>query len=678
MFNQPDSKYSIVLEGQYNWAIVLLSLMIAWLGSYVAISLNKRVRMNSFFHRDVWLFFSSVAMGIGIWAMHFIGMSAYQLPIEMKYNHIITILSIFPAVGASFIAFHLVNRLKQSLRNNIIASVLMGFGIAFMHYLGMYSMLVDAQIVYQAEVFILSIIIAVAVSFFALYAISAFNKKIEHRGFKLVISLLLASAVSMMHYVAMFGTTFYVTDGYLNIPSAMDHEGKALLIAMVAVSVSVLLLLLMVSIYLDRYIDYRIKFFDTQTNLPNGRYYEKEIQKNNNQLVLAVWQINSLKAVNYAYSYNDGDKLVNYIANTLKAVHLPNTMLYRLKEDQFAFLMYRTDRLPLLERKMQEVARIWDGAKYQGKPFYLQSSCAIASVEQSKKVKYLYNDAQTVFKHPSTLFQQEVAVYRPSFHLYSFEEKILADLDQAMDKNELFLVYQPKIHSDLERIAGVEALVRWNHPEHGFLSPATFIPIIEKTERITDLTDWVIENACKQLSDWQQQIGADWTIAINIPGDYVSSARLVNKLKKMQDKYQVEPRSIELELTETRFVQSIEEANHSIAKFRSLGFSVALDDFGTGLSSLSYLKKMEISTLKMDKSFVDQVPQSPKDASILKAMIDLGQSLGLAIVVEGIETEDQVTYLRQVASSLLFQGFYFAKPMKAAELLEWSKKHYLH
>ncbi|CQR45980.1 Oxygen sensor protein DosP [Paraliobacillus sp. PM-2] len=677
MFFQPDSNYSIAIEGHYNWLLVLLSLLIAWFSSYVAISSNQRLKKNSFFHKNIWLLFSSIAMGIGIWAMHFIGMSAYQLPIPIQYNHYITILSILPAIGAAFLAFRLINRPIRSLNMNIISSVSMGIGIIIMHSLGMHSMISDAQTVYRFDMFIIACIIAVAISFLSLFSISMFDKQMGNKGLKFFISLLLAAAISIMHYVAMLGTTFYIPKNYLTTQSDIKQFNTILLIAMVATSVSILLLLLMASIFLDRYIDHRVRFFDTQTRLPNGRYYEKEIQKNANNLVLAVWQINSLDEINHAYSYDDGDKLVDYIANTLKSVRLLNTTLYRMKGNQFAFLMHRTDRITHLEQVMQEIAKVWDDPIFlEEKPIHLETSCAI-TYSENNNAKDLYSDALTVFSHPSTRFQQDVVLYDPTIHRFSFDQKILTGLDQAMEKNELFLVYQPKICSNSSEVIGFEALIRWKHPEYGHLSPGTFIPIIERTDRIFDLTDWVINTACQQLKKWRQQKHIEWTIAINIPGDYVSSPRLVDTLQHMYKQYQIESVYIELELTETSFVQSIEEAKRSITTFRTLGYSVALDDFGTGLSSLSYLKKMEISTLKVDKSFVDHVPESLKDASILKAMIDLGQSLGLQVVIEGIETKEQVDYLQKVADSLLFQGYYFAKPMKPTEVITWVKKHYL-
>ncbi|GAA5416073.1 putative signaling protein PA1727 [Paraliobacillus ryukyuensis] len=678
MFKQPDPNYYVVLEGHYQWVIVLISIAIVWFAAYVAITSNQRIVQHSFFSKSIWILFSSIAMGIGIWAMHFIGMSAFMMPLKMSYNHLLTILSIVPAFGASFLAFYLVNRNNRSPWLNIGSAIVMGLGISSMHYIGMESMVMEAKMVYTLEIFVLSIIIAIVVSFIAIYILSSLQERRKRAWVNAGIAVLLAVAVSSMHYVGMFGTKFYVPTEYISSHHQAWHMDMNLLIAGVFVSVFILLLLFLVSIFLDRYIDYRVRFFDLETRLPNGRYYERELQKNRNSQAIAVWQINDLDKVNNEYGYETGDKLVQFIAKTLRMVRIPSVTLYRMESNRFAFLTHRDDQLSLLQEEMAYIAKRWKRLTFADSELLeLKSSCSIACIEDSVDVNKLYNDALTVFEHPSTMFQQEVVRYDPAIHRFSFDQKISEDLDQAMEADELFLVYQPKVSSDDGKVKGFEALVRWEHPTFGFLSPGVFIPILEHSNRIFDLTDWVIETVYQQLLEWNKELRCSINIAINIPGDYVSSQRLLEKLTQMKTTYNINAK-IELEVTETSFVSSIETANHSISQFRELGFSVALDDFGTGLSSLSYLKQMAITTLKIDKSFVDRVPESEKDANILKAIINLGQSLGLQVVIEGVETKTQVTYLQEIASSFLFQGYYFSKPMEAAKVIEWIKTHELN
>lgn len=192
---------------------------------------------------------------------------------------------------------------------------------------------------------------------------------------------------------------------------------------------------------------------------------------------------------------------------------------------------------------------------------------------------------------------------------------------------------------------------------------------LEGNDRMLDVTDWIIEQTCLQISRWRKKEISFGQVAINIPGQYVTSSRLLQVLKKTLYKYDFEPNMIELEIKETSFVKNIEEAMRAVSVLRHEGFSVALDDFGTGVSSLSYLKKIPISTLKIGKSFVDVVPLSEKYSSIIQAIIALGNSLNLSIVFEGVEAEEQPKFLASTCDQPIIQGCYFAKPMMPQELI---------
>jgi EAL domain-containing protein (putative c-di-GMP-specific phosphodiesterase class I) len=238
-------------------------------------------------------------------------------------------------------------------------------------------------------------------------------------------------------------------------------------------------------------------------------------------------------------------------------------------------------------------------------------------------------------------------------------------------------VYQPKINASSQEISGVEALIRWNHPVHGFLSPGLFIPALEKSGKMFDLTDWVIHKVCQQLDQWKKEGHSVCHVSVNIPGTYITSARLLKTLNNCVGKYDISTKDLELEITETSVVSDIENAIRAVGEIRKQGFSVALDDFGTGVSSLSYLKRLPISTLKIDKSFVDGVPESKKESAIITAIVSLCHSLDIETVVEGVENVQQFNYLTSLPKSPTIQGYYFAKPMKHEELITWMKDFHL-
>lgn len=271
----------------------------------------------------------------------------------------------------------------------------------------------------------------------------------------------------------------------------------------------------------------------------------------------------------------------------------------------------------------------------------------------------------------NAFYKHEVIEYNPEVHTYTFEKHLVQDIDRAIIENELFVVYQPKICSNTKEIFGVEALLRWNHPLHGLVSPGVFIPILEENGKMHEVTDWIIRHVCKQISAWNGEGIEGFKVAINIPGTYFTSPKLMATLKESVSEYRIESSYLELEITETSVIDHIEHAIRAVGEFKEYGFSVALDDFGTGVSSLSYLKRLPISTLKIDKSFVDDVPRSDKDSAIIKAIISLGHSLKLKVVIEGVESEEQVKFLVTNAENPIIQGYYYSKPLMAKDFISW-------
>ena len=250
----------------------------------------------------------------------------------------------------------------------------------------------------------------------------------------------------------------------------------------------------------------------------------------------------------------------------------------------------------------------------------------------------------------------------------SFEEEVMEQIPYAMEQGELYLVYQPKFHAKSATFNNVEALIRWNHPKKGFISPGVFIPILEKHPIIFDVTDWIIEVVCKQLHDWSKRGIQIEVVSVNIPGTYVTNERLKQTLVDAVTKYNIRPNQLELEITETSYVDNIDEAIQAVLQFRQLGFLVAIDDFGTGVSSLSYLKMLAVTTLKIDKSFVDGIPHSEKDSEIIKGIISLATSLRLNVVIEGVEHAEQANYLKSNFEDALIQGYFYSKPLATEEL----------
>jgi EAL domain-containing protein (putative c-di-GMP-specific phosphodiesterase class I) len=247
--------------------------------------------------------------------------------------------------------------------------------------------------------------------------------------------------------------------------------------------------------------------------------------------------------------------------------------------------------------------------------------------------------------------------------------KLETELRHAIANRELELHYQPKLCLRSGRFDGVEALVRWRHPQLGLVSPADFIPIAEETGLIVELGDWVLENACSQAIDWKAR-GLEFGVAVNVSAKQLHAGDLVQRIVDLAACHNVRPTCLQIELTESVLMGDPERAIGQLQRLRALGVTIAVDDFGTGYSSLAYLRRLPIDVLKIDRSFVMDADRDEEDAQVVRTIIALGQSLKLTVVAEGVETEAQAELLRHAGCDLA-QGYLYARPMPPEQIEAW-------
>ncbi len=675
MFSLPNTENLYIIEGEYSSTVVVVSVIIACFASYTALSMNERIKYNSVFHRYIWLGLASIAMGLGVWSMHFIGMSAFMLPIPIEYDVFLTIVSIFPAVFASYLAFYIANRSNVTHWPYIVSAVIMGLGISTMHYVGMAAIELDIPYIYDFKTFSLSIGIAIVVSYIAIVIFSLKHKFMANRLLKMVTAIIMGLAVSSMHYTGMNAMICYAP-GPLTADSNNNMHITLLTIS-ITVGITIILALSALSSLLDRYVEYRFNYFDSLTSLPNRRQFEKDLDRYYSGGSLAIIQLYNLDKWNHGYGYSFGDEIIRLIGNIIKEFKTPFGNLYRIDGNRFViFLDHRYD-VSVLKASLKDISeQLKNPITIEHQKLIIEMVTAVSTSMKGESKQKLFANASDVFHHASQDDYFQIIEYDPTIHTYSFEKQLAQEIDVAISNDELFLVYQPKVCSKKREVVGVEALLRWNHPVHGFISPGVFIPILEESGKMYEVTDWIVAKVCTQIALWNEREANSYPVSINIPGPYVTSPQLMRVLTENVAIHQIDSRNIELEITETSVINNIQSAIKAIQEFRDFGFSVALDDFGKGVSSLSYLKLLPISTLKIDKSFIDDVPGSEKDSSIIEAIISLGSSLNLDIVIEGVESEDQVRFLTSMSELPIIQGYYFSKPLKEKDLTDWFHEFY--
>lgn len=383
-----------------------------------------------------------------------------------------------------------------------------------------------------------------------------------------------------------------------------------------------------------------------------------------------VLDIDRFKQVNDGFGLSVGDSILLTIARRLTRLLKPQDTLARISGDQFAFLL-------ISESEPERIAGFADSVRrtlrapisFGDKEIFLTASIGIAMHDSKQsEAAEIVKDAEIGMYYAKRLGGDRIEAFRPALRQHGADTLTLeADLRRAIGREEIKVLYQPIVRLEDRTIAGFEALVRWDHPQHGRIPPAEFIPLAERNGLIIPLGLFVLERAAKQLSDWQEQLGRDVPlfVSVNISSRQLLRHDLINDVKSVLSRSAVTRGSLKLELTESLVMENPEYAAQVLTRIRELGAGLSLDDFGTGYSSLSYLQRFPFETLKIDQSFV-RGPSAKQKRVILRAIIGLAHELEMDVVAEGAETEDDALDLYDLGCEFA-QGFLFGQPMTAPE-----------
>ncbi len=429
-------------------------------------------------------------------------------------------------------------------------------------------------------------------------------------------------------------------------------------------------------------------YYDVLTRLPNRQLFLQHLEwaitdtKNQNDLFAVLFlNIDSFKLINESFGHHLADKFLTDFACRLKASVAGKGTLARLGGDEFAILI---ENVPVSNQAIELAANL---QKQMSLPFQIDgheifTSLCVGIAFNQKELEHqpadLLRDAHTAMYRAKDNGKSRHKVFATGMDTYSKNRlQLEAELRRAIEKEELYLNYQPIICLQSNQIAGFEALVRWNHPQRGFVSPVEFIPIAEDTGLIIPLGKWILETAFYQLSVWQTQFPKEppLMMSINLSGLQLAQENLVEVIEQLLNTTRIDPQSIKLEITESVAMKDVEGAISILLKLRSLNLQLSIDDFGTGYSSLSYLHRFPINTLKIDRSFVSRMTDADEDAAIVKTIIMLSDNLGIDVVAEGIETKSQELKLQQLGAQY-GQGYLFSKPLdshNASKLLKEAK-----
>jgi diguanylate cyclase (GGDEF)-like protein len=393
------------------------------------------------------------------------------------------------------------------------------------------------------------------------------------------------------------------------------------------------------------------------------------------QFAVLFLDLDRFKVINDSLGHTAGDKFLVEIAHRLAAVMRPGDTVSRLGGDEFSVLLDDLSSADEAERVAERLqAELAVPFNVGGQEVFTSVSIGIAmSTTSSQLPEDILRDADTAMYRAKQLGKARYEVFEQSMHARVMDRLGLErDLRQAVERGEMFLQYQPIVSLGAGSLRGYEALVRWRHPQRGVIPPADFIPLAEETGLIIQLGRWVLEEACRQMSRWQNLSLRDepLQISVNLSCKQFLQPDLLEQIQKVLRETGLNPQSLKLEITESVVMENIATATRTLEQIQALGVELSIDDFGTGYSSLSYLQRFPVNTLKIDRSFVSRITESDGTAEIVRTIMHLGQQLGMDVIAEGVETEMQSAQLRALGCEF-GQGYYFSRPMDrgAAEAL---------
>lgn len=681
------------LVAQYSPAIVALSFLMAVCASYVALDLAQRVRTPHAAAARGWWLGGSVAMGTGIWCMHFVGMLAMQLPLGVGYTYGATALSWLASVSVSALALHLASCERLTPVRLGGGALAMGAGICATHYIGMAGLDMVPGIVWSPGWVLLSVAIAVAASALSLQIFSRRQRLVGGavRQGQMGAALVMGVGICAMHYSAMLAARFS-SDAVCR--SADQLQGNGLVLLVSAATLLLLGLTLLASATDARRWLRTLQqpstaqasctglqqsgLLDALTALPNRLLLQQRMDRavehcahSANMLAVLFINLDGFKLLNESFGHHFGDAVLRTMSQRLSACARGCDTVARVGSDEFVLLLPDQGDTVMAAQVAQRIMEVLvQPVRSHGHEVRVSCSVGIAMCPQDGGSSQLLTHASAAMAVVKRSGGAAYAFFAPHMHTGVREQmELQADLRQALAHGGLELHYQPKIAARGGAITGVEALARWHHPTRGMVGPAQFIPVVERFGLINALGDWVIAQACQQMAAWQRQ-GLQLQVAINLSVHPLRQGGLVQRVQDALQQHGIEPSMLVLEVTESVAMEDAGSTLLTFKKLEKLGVQLSIDDFGTGYSSLAYLRRLQVDQVKIDRSFVQDLAGCDDARFIISAVVQLAHALGLSVVAEGVETAEQCDVLVTLGCDEL-QGYLYARPMPADALQQW-------
>lgn len=658
------------LTHDHNALLVLLAGLVCLFGSSVTVSLSHRAifeRGSAGLH---WLFLASVCAGFSIWATHFIAMLGYRPGVPVTFDATLTIVSALVAISGTAVGLILV-RLHQHRLATMCGGSLIGLAVSAMHYVGMFAYRPDGIVSWHPGYVAVSVLCAIVLTSIAFLRLRAQGKEMTRHAWDA--TCLLMGAILLLHFTGMAAFEVTPIEGFSR---SQDNEVFTTMAAAIAVA-AVIIVGTGVSTHLvekSRFIAQcrlrQIAMHDMLTGLGNRHSFVPQLANECAKLhastqpfALLLIDLDRFKAVNDTMGHPVGDLLLKSVAMRLQQVARSDDVIARIGGDEFAMMARGMSEREDAERLASKVVEALSNPfKLDGYIVEIGASVGVTiAPSDSDDAEILTQQADVALYRAKREGRGRVCVFNPSLMHEMLERCSLEhELRQALASDSFELLYQPIFDARSRRITGAEALLRWTSPTRGEVPPDVFIPIAEELGLIMAIGESVLERACAVAVDWPEEL----SLSVNVSPIQIMSGRFVRSVENALARSGLAAHRLKIEITENSLLCENEIVLRTLQELRALGLGVSLDDFGKGYSSLGYLHRFPIDRIKIDRSFIARLPEDASSASIVRAICQLGESLGIEVAAEGIESLAQISFVAGHGCTHL-QGFLLCKPLKA-------------
>ncbi|WP_334107517.1 bifunctional diguanylate cyclase/phosphodiesterase [Methylobacillus sp.] len=678
------------MTGNYDYKLVLLAIVIAFISSLTAFMFTSRVaRSRGSNSATAWMILGAIAMGSGIWAMHFISMLAWSLPIPMGYSFDETALSWLIAISVSWIALDIASKPRLNPKVLLVAGIVMGAGISAMHYTGMHAIQMFPEITYDTSLVTLSVAIAIASSIIALACMfkAGHTSQTHSTNSKALAAGIMATGIAGMHFTGMSAAQI-APDAFCTSVSTLQ---PSLFAVMVALGICTLLLIASLLAVMDSRNDdqgnwlsndtqsklRRMHMLDDHTQLPNQQYFQHHLEigirrtsRLGTALAVAMIKLENLEQIKQTLGQHINDTALQIAAKHIQdairgcdmATYHGNGEFFVLFED----IRQTQDISPVMERVMQSL----------NSTFHVDKHNIVFAVRAGLALYPQHGDADRLLTYA------EAAMYRVQaddfYRFRFFDEKLepasfdiletQQELRHAIANQEMTLYFEQRKNTLDNTISSLEIQACWLHPTKGAIPPATFIPMAESLGLIGDINQWILEQSYHSIQELRQQ-QIHIPVYLPLAVSQLHDPQLEQYVAAMLERFGLPKDALIFEITESAFMQMPEHYSDLLNRLPAISINIHQENVGTGSSSLPYLQHLHLKALKLDRSFTQDIVSNPKTRAIAGAIIELAHAQQLQVSAENVTTQEERNILLSLDCDEI-QGFFCAKPVYQSQLIE--------